>query len=163
NKGISLLAGRLTGNTTDTPTVATTKLDTVLTEIAAAKKVPNPDQISPANGAATIIRQLHDWFIAEQAAKATAQADLANANADLDKTLREQQKKIGQVAGPGPEGAQPLAVARAPVGRVLRALPGNSIVHIDLGRENHVSLGMNFAVYSSDRRVPESGRGKANI
>src|SRR5207244_7080102 len=47
NKGISLLAGRLTGNTTDTPTVATTKLDTVLTEIAEAKKVPNPEQVCP--------------------------------------------------------------------------------------------------------------------
>ena len=62
-----------------------------------------------------------------------------------------------------PPGAQPLAVARRPIGQVLRALPGDALVHIGLGRTDGVALGMTFAVYSSDVRIPDNGRGKGHI
>lgn len=45
----------------------------------------------------------------------------------------------------------------------MRALPGDSLVHIDLGREDNVRLGMSFSVYSAEERIPADGRGKAHI
>jgi hypothetical protein len=80
-----------------------------------------------------------------------------------DRDIAEQRKALGDLRGPPAEGAQDLAIAKKPVGTVLRALPGGSLVHIDLGRENNVTLGMTFAVYSSDAQVPADGRGKANL
>lgn len=80
-----------------------------------------------------------------------------------DKLLDEQREALTTLRGPGPESAQELAIARKGVGRVLRALPGDSLVHIDLGREDNVTLGLTFSVYSEDERVPADGRGKANL
>jgi hypothetical protein len=80
-----------------------------------------------------------------------------------DKLLDEQREVLSTLRGPGPESAQELALARKGVGRVLRALPGDSLVHVDLGREDNVVLGMTFSVYSEDERVPADGRGKANL
>ncbi len=236
-----MIVARLTGNSNDSAKEAADKLDAVLAEIQAAGKVPNPDQISQANGAVAILQQVHGWFVAEKTAKETALSDLAKANkaledalainkelgekvdettkklnttvAELDKSrlelettknseldalkktidekggelatvvrekgelqrkfaaeltrvdeiTREQQKALGDAKGPGPEGSQALAVARKPVGRILRALPGDTIVHVDLGKRDRVAIGMTLAVYTPDRRVPETGRGKANL
>jgi len=80
-----------------------------------------------------------------------------------DRLVEEQKMALANLRGPAAEGAQELATARKPVGNVMRALPGNSLVHIDLGRENNVQLGMTFTVYSADTRVPVDGRGKAAI
>lgn len=77
--------------------------------------------------------------------------------------IAQQLAKIGDVQGPPPVRAQEDALAREPVGRVLRALPGDTLVHIDLGETDGVSLGMRFAVYSAQGRVPPDGRGKANL
>jgi hypothetical protein len=82
---------------------------------------------------------------------------------DRDKLLAEQKDALKELRGPPATGAQELALAKKPVGRVLRALPGDSLVHIDLGRQDNVTLGMSFAVYSVDAQVPADGRGKANI
>src|SRR5262249_52161456 len=71
-----------------------------------------------------------------------------------DKLVEEQKMALANLRGPAAEGAQELATARKPVGNVMRALPGNSLVHIDLGRENNVQLGMTFTVYSADSRIP---------
>lgn len=81
----------------------------------------------------------------------------------LEGLLGEQREALKELRGPGAQGAQELALARKPIGRVLRALPGDSLVHIDLGRRDNVTLGMTFSVYSADERVPADGRGKANI
>jgi len=81
----------------------------------------------------------------------------------LEGLLGEQREALKELRGPGARGAQELALARKPIGRVLRALPGDSLVHIDLGRRDNVTLGMTFSVYSADERVPADGRGKANI
>lgn len=240
-KAANMIVARMTGNSNDSAKEAADKLDTVLAEIQAAAKVPNPDQISQANGAVAILQQMHGWFVAEKTAKETALADLEKANKSLedalannkdlstkfdeatktqaatlaelekskleleamknsdldalkktidekggelalvtrekselqryfaseltknDEVLREQKKALGDAKGPGPEGSQALAVARKPVGRILRALPGDTIVHVDLGKRDRVAIGMTLAVYSPDRRVPETGRGKANL
>jgi len=240
-KAANMVVARMTGNSNDSAKEAADKLDTVLAEIQAAGKVPNPDQISQANGAVAILQQMHGWFVAEKTAKETALTDLAKANKALedalannkglsekfdettkkldstvaelakskeeleatknsdldalkktidekggelatvvrekselqrnyaaeltrnDEILREQKRALGDAKGPGPEGTQALAVARKPVGRILRALPGDTIVHVDLGKRDRVAIGMTLAVYSPDRRVPETGRGKANL
>jgi hypothetical protein len=83
--------------------------------------------------------------------------------AERDKLLAEQRDALKELRGPPAQGAQELAIAKKPVGTVLRALPGGSLVHIDLGRAENVTLGMPFAVYSADAQVPEDGRGKANL
>jgi len=240
-KAANMVVARLTGNANDSAKEAADKLDTVLAEIVAAGKVPNPDQMSQANGAVAILQQMHGWFAAEKSAKETALADLAKANksledaltnnkglsekfdettkklsttvaelekskleleaiknsdldalkktidekggelatvvrekselqrtyaADLtkaDQIIEDQRRALGISKGPGPEGSQALAVARKPVGRILRALPGDTIVHVDLGKRDRVAIGMTLAVYTPDRRVPETGRGKANL
>jgi len=82
---------------------------------------------------------------------------------ERDKLLAEQRDALKDLRGPGALGAQELALAKKPVGTVLRALPGGSLVHIDLGRRDNVTLGMTFSVYSADEQVPSDGRGKANI
>lgn len=80
-----------------------------------------------------------------------------------DTLLKEQSKALEDLRGPAALGAQELAQAKKAVGTVLRALPGDSLVHIDLGRKDNVVLGMTFSVYSADEQVPSDGRGKANI
>lgn len=82
---------------------------------------------------------------------------------DRERLLDEQKQAISTLRGPPAAGAQEMALARKPVGQVLRALPGDSLVHIDLGKEKNVTLGMTFTVYSADERVPIDGRGKAAI
>ncbi len=62
-----------------------------------------------------------------------------------------------------PSNAEPLAVARAAVGKILRILPGDSLCYINLGRDDNVTLGMTFSIYSGDQRIPADGRGKASI
>jgi len=83
--------------------------------------------------------------------------------AERDKLLTEQRDALRELRGPGAIGVQELAVARKPVGKVLRALPGDALVHIDLGRRDNVTLGMTFSIYSADERVPTDGIGKATI
>jgi hypothetical protein len=82
---------------------------------------------------------------------------------ERDKLLAEQRDALKDLRGPGALGAQELALAKKAVGSVLRALPGDSLVHIDLGRRDNVTLGMTFSVYSAEEQIPSDGRGKANI
>ena len=83
--------------------------------------------------------------------------------AEENELLEQQRVALKELRGPAPLAAQPLAIARKPVGKILRALPGDSLVHINLGREDNVVLGMTFSVYSADERVSMGGRGKASI
>ncbi len=55
------------------------------------------------------------------------------------------------------------AAARQADGMVIRALPGNPYVYVNLGAKDQVTLGMTFAVYSPSQGVPTSGEGKATI
>jgi len=48
-------------------------------------------------------------------------------------------------------------------GTVLRAVSGNEVVYIDLGKRDGVRPGMTFSVYSPIRGIPADGKGKATI
>ncbi|MBN2562979.1 MAG: hypothetical protein JXQ75_18810, partial [Phycisphaerae bacterium] len=82
----------------------------------------------------------------------------------LHQAIDEQGRALADLRGAGThQAADPMAVAREPIGEVLRALPGDSLVHIDLGKRDKVTLGMTFSVYPGEARVPATGRGKGNI
>ncbi|MFQ5429254.1 MAG: hypothetical protein ACE5E1_02990 [Phycisphaerae bacterium] len=83
--------------------------------------------------------------------------------AELEGLLDEQRVVIRDLRGPLAAGAEPLAAARRAVGEVMEALPGNALVHVNLGRRDNVTLGMTFSVYAADERIPKTGRGKASI
>lgn len=239
-KGAKSLSGRVTGNQNDAPSVALKQLDAVFEEIR--EGMPDPERVAAANGAAAVLRNLHQLFRDEQAAKEKARTDLAKAADDLeamrqandelnktfkdqlakmsakvdelqkakddferlkgdevkalasqiedkqdtldtmrkdqsqlvdkvrkeiarrDKSIEEQSKALADLRAEGTaQAAEPLAIARKPIGRVLRALPGDALVHVNLGRQDNVALGMTFSVYSADRRLPPDGRGKATL
>ena len=88
---------------------------------------------------------------------------LARELANREQLLDEQREALAVLRGPGAEAGRELAIALKGVGKVMRALPGDSLVHINLGRSDNVQLGMPFAVYSQDSRIPADGRGKAHI
>ncbi len=241
NREVQLLCDRIGGSQSDPPKVALDKLEAAVKAVGEAGKVPSPEQLTIAAGAAAIIDTLHQLYVKEREASQKAEMDLnkaltdldatSRANAELDqkfqaelaklkasvealqnaksdfertkssdleavkeqvsakqdqldaarreqaklmervraeinerdKLLAEQRDALQDLRGPGALGAQELAIARKPVGTVLRALPGDSLVHIDLGRRDNVTLGMTFSVYSVDEQVPSDGRGKANI
>lgn len=82
--------------------------------------------------------------------------------ADYDELLarhQELQAKLGQ----SQVTPIPRATARVGDGRILKASPGDPIVYIDLGREDHLTLGLEFAVYDALSGIPEDGRPKARI
>ncbi|MFO0972625.1 MAG: hypothetical protein U1A27_04170 [Phycisphaerae bacterium] len=238
---IKALSGRLTGNPADDWRVVETQWNGLLDDIAQAGKVPSAESISRSGGAIPALKQMYEWFLAENDAKTKALAALEEANKsvaesqarekeleqdfkgkldDLEKkvasissekddfaktktkeiddlthniaakkdeltrmessmseqrqrheqaiakvetTLAQQASLLADYRSPGPEGTNELDIARQPVGRVLRALPGDALVHIDLGKHDGVKLGMPFAIYSFDKRVPIDGRGKATI
>jgi len=78
---------------------------------------------------------------------------------DLQKRLAAQEEKLGGLR----VGPEKLSTARQPDGKILTAVPGDSVVYINLGRQNALTLGMRFAVYSARTGIPEDGRAKAQI
>lgn len=88
---------------------------------------------------------------------------IASTLKEQDEMLQSQAGAIREYKGNVPTNAEPLAIARSAVGKVMRILPGDSLCYINLGREDNVTLGMTFSVYSSDERIPANGRGKASL
>ncbi len=89
-------------------------------------------------------------------------SDTRQCQADYDELLarhQELQAKLGQ----SQVTPIPRATARMGDGRILKASPGDPIVYIDLGREDHLTLGLEFAVYDALSGIPEDGRPKARI
>jgi len=60
-------------------------------------------------------------------------------------------------------GPQPLAAARQPDGKVLKAVPGDDVVYIDLGKKDRLVRGLKFAVYPGSEPIPVDGKAKAQI
>ena len=48
-------------------------------------------------------------------------------------------------------------------GKVIRSLPGDPYVYVNLGAKDRVTLGMTFSVYNAGEGIPTSGEGKATI
>lgn len=60
-------------------------------------------------------------------------------------------------------GPQALSTSRQPDGNILTAIPGDSVVYINLGGDDALTLGLRFAIYSSQTGIPADGRSKAQI
>jgi len=77
--------------------------------------------------------------------------------------LASQSDALSTLKGPINPNARPLAKAKRAFGQILKILPGDPLMYIDVGRKDGVDLGMTFSVYSANEVIPESGRGKATI
>lgn len=88
--------------------------------------------------------------------------DRSQLERDLE-ALKERFAAQQQISGGLRPGAQELATARQPDGTVLTAIPGDEVVYIDLGKEDRLTLGLRFAVYSAEGGLPADGRGKGQI
>jgi hypothetical protein len=82
-----------------------------------------------------------------------------DALAKLKERYQAQQEKFVDVA----IGPDALATARKPDGVILTAIPGDELVYINLGRKDRLTLGLRFAVYSSETGIPPDGKGKGRI
>ncbi|NLX23879.1 MAG: hypothetical protein GXY55_19680 [Phycisphaerae bacterium] len=85
---------------------------------------------------------------------------------EIEKQLTDAQQRVQQLVAtlasfrPRPDLTSALQIAD---GRIVRAVAGDQIVYISLGRRDGVKRGMTFAVYSRTRGIPEEGKGKATI
>lgn len=79
--------------------------------------------------------------------------------ADIVQRYNELQGKLGTLQVT----PQTLTTARQADGVILKAVPGDGAVYIDLGHDDHLILGMEFAVYSSRTGIPADGRAKAGV
>ena len=78
---------------------------------------------------------------------------------ELQARFKAQQERFGELL----VGPEELATAREPDGSVLTAIAGDDVVYIDLGREDGITLGLQFSVYSASTGIPVDGRSKAQI
>jgi hypothetical protein len=77
----------------------------------------------------------------------------------LKERYEQQQRKYGPLQiRPGER-----ATARQPDGFILTAVPGDDMVYINLGRNDRLTLGLRFAVYSAETGIPPDGKGKGQI
>jgi len=81
--------------------------------------------------------------------------DLAKLRSRLTDALRTLRQLRGQ--------PDELAAAREPDGKIIRALPGDQYVYINLGAKDRLTLGLTFAVYNASEGIPPTGEGKATI
>jgi len=86
-------------------------------------------------------------------------AALERSLTELQERFAAREERFGSLL-PGPE---ELATARTADGTILTAVPGDGVVYIDLGRNDGVVLGLQFAVYSRDLGIPTDGKSKAQI
>lgn len=91
---------------------------------------------------------------------------LRQEKARLERQLTDLQRRLTKVMDDFAEmmiGPEKLATARQADGAVLSAVPGDTSVYIDLGANDRLVLGMQFAVYPREAGIPTDGRGKAQI
>ncbi len=69
---------------------------------------------------------------------------------------------VAQLASARPQ-ADRLSVLQISDGSVVRAVAGQDIAYISIGRSDNVRPGMTFSVYSRIRGIPADGRGKAAL
>jgi len=81
--------------------------------------------------------------------------DMNKLLARLDQALSTLKKLRGQ--------PDELAAAREADGQIVRAVPGDPYVYINLGARDRLTLGLTFTVYGSQDGIPPSGEGKATI
>ncbi len=138
-------------------------LQSKVKELEAAKRTFEAVKDGDTAALARQIEDLREQLNQKDRDVAKLRREWAKASAELQGILEEQRVAIRDLRGPTAADAHPFAMARKPLGEVMEALPGNSLVHVNLGKEDGVMLGMTFSVYSADERVPENGHGKASI
>jgi hypothetical protein len=82
-----------------------------------------------------------------------------------DQLAKERERSKGlqqELAAFKPQPDLYAALQRAD-GRIVRAMPGDDVVYINLGRNDGVSRGMTFAVYPRLEGISADGKGKATI
>lgn len=80
-------------------------------------------------------------------------------NAQLEKVNAAQRARLAENRPP----VDPTRVAWQADGKIVRALPGDPLVYVNLGRKDNLLLGLRFQVYSPTRGPDEDGRGKATV
>jgi len=139
------------------------KVDAQVAEVQTAKANFESEKNTEVAATAMKIAEMRENLNDFREATDKMKSEFQTAYADSRSLINEQQALIKEFKGPEPAEARDLASARKAIGQVLRTLPGNSLLYIDLGREDGVSLGMSFAVYSANEAIPANGRGKASI
>jgi hypothetical protein len=85
---------------------------------------------------------------------------------EQDKNLTKMRNRLNDALGTLKQlRGQPdiLAAAKEVDGKILRALPGDPYVYINLGARDRVTLGMTFSVYTPGEGIPTTGEGKATV
>lgn len=86
--------------------------------------------------------------------------------AKLQKDLTEKQGRIDTLVQSLEKfrpSHDPISILQSADGQVLRVLPDESIVYINLGKKDRVTPGLSFAVYSPLGGVSKDGKGKATL
>jgi len=79
------------------------------------------------------------------------------------KTLQARIDELVETLAKNRPSADRLSLLQSKDGDVVRAVAGEDLCYIDLGRRDALKTGMTFAVYSRIRGIPEDGKGKASI
>jgi len=77
--------------------------------------------------------------------------------------LRDRYRSLQHRLGAAQVGPDELGPARKADGIVLTAVPGDEVVYIDLGRDDRLTIGLQFSVYPAAEGIPADGRAKARI
>lgn len=80
----------------------------------------------------------------------------------LDQAKARVQELVATLASfrPRPDQKSALKIAD---GQIVRAVAGDRLVYINLGKGDGIQRGMTFSVYSHSRPIPEDGKGKATV
>jgi hypothetical protein len=115
---------------------------------------------------ATAVTDLEQKFDGERARADATLTAARNARAQAEDRLGTIQQRYDHLVSTVSDVVmrpEQLTTARQPDGRILKAMPGDEVVYIDLGRNAQLTLGMQFAVYSNQTGIPPDGQGKARI
>lgn len=88
--------------------------------------------------------------------------DLKQAENKIEQLRKKLQLAHDQLTQFRPKVAS-LDLASQADGEIIRAETGEEMTFINLGQENHLTLGLRFQVFSASSEVDQSGRGKATI
>jgi len=88
--------------------------------------------------------------------------ELLRSQTDLNETKTQLKEALKLIAGitPAPDNE---ILAFEPDGHVYSADLQTGLIYLDIGRKDHVYVGLTFKVFEKDIPMPEDGRGKAEI
>jgi hypothetical protein len=96
-------------------------------------------------------------------------ADLDRTSSGKDKDLMQRDAKIEElnqtvIKMRRDRGVDPaLSMTNQPDGKIVRLDADSGTCYINLGKNNHITPGLTFSVYSARPGIPQDGKGKAKI